>query len=123
LGLAGSTLWAVNDSFFLAPLVVLGDTHAGTALTADQAQGLALVLLHVHAQGGNILLVLFGCHVILIGALIFRSTFLAPQFAAHLSPYLLIPGTGEIVLALWLLVPGVNAERWKEQTSAAGGRQ
>ncbi|MBV9670593.1 MAG: DUF4386 domain-containing protein [Acidobacteriales bacterium] len=147
LGLAGSTLWAVNDFFFLAPLVVLGGAHSGAALTADQVQGLALVFLHVHAQGSNILGVLFGCHVILIGALIFRSTFLprllgvwlalagvcyltnsfanflAPQFAAHLVPYILIPGVVEIVLALWLLVLGVNTERWKEQARAAGGRQ
>jgi Domain of unknown function (DUF4386) len=146
LGLAGATLWAVNDFFFLAPLVVLGGAHAGTALPAEQAQGLALVLLNVHAQGGNILLVLFGCHVILVGALIFRSTFLprwlgvwmaiagvcyltnsfssflSPQFAAHLSPYILIPSAVEIVLALWLLVMGVNTERWKEQARAAGGR-
>lgn len=146
-GLAGSTLWALNDFFFLAPLVVLGGAHDVPAGTADQLQALALTFLNVHAQGSNIVMVAFGCHVILIGSLIVRSTFLprtlgvwlalagvcyltnsfanflSPEFAAHLSPYILIPGVVEIVLALWLLVMGVNGERWKEQASATGERQ
>jgi hypothetical protein len=146
LGLAGTTLWALNDFFFLAPLVVLGGTHGVPAGTADQLQQLSLALLNVHAQASNIVMVAFGCHVILIGSLIVRSTFLprllgvwlalagvcyltnsfanflAPSFAVHLSPYILLPGAVEIVLALWLLVMGVNAERWKEQEAAAGGR-
>jgi Domain of unknown function (DUF4386) len=146
-GLAGSTLWALNDFFFLAPLVVLGGGHSVTAVKADQLQTLALAFLNVHAQGSNIVMVAFGFHVILIGSLIFRSTFLprvlgvwlalagvcyltnsfanflSPEFAAYLSPYILIPGVVEIVLALWLLVMGVNGERWKEQASAAGERQ
>jgi hypothetical protein len=85
----------------------------------------------------------FGFHVILIGYLIFKSTFLprilgvwlaiaglcyltnsfanflSPEFAAHLLPYILIPGAVEILLALWLFVMGVNVERWKEQASTA----
>ena len=146
-GLAGSTLWALNDFFFLAPLVVLGGVHSVTAVTADQLQALALAFLNLHAQGSNIVMVAFGFHVILIGSLIFRSTFLprmlgvwlaiagvcyltnsfanflSPEFAAHLSPYILIPGMVEIVLALWLVVMGVNAQRWKEQARAAGERQ
>jgi len=147
LGLAGTTLWAVNDFFFLAPLVVLGGAHDVPAVTANQLQVLALALLNVHTQGSNIVMVAFGFHVILIGYLIFRSTFLprmlgvwlaiagvcyltnsfanflAPEFAAHLSPYILIPGVVEIVLALWLIVMGVNEKRWKEQASAAGELQ
>jgi len=113
---------------------------------AAQLQQLSLAFLNVHAEASNIVMVAFGCHVILIGSLIFRSTFLprllgvwlaiagvcyltnsfatflSPGFAAHLSPYILIPGVVEIVLALWLLVMGVNAERWKEQASAVGER-
>jgi Domain of unknown function (DUF4386) len=144
-GLAGSTMWALNDFFFLAPLVVLGGAHSLTAVTANQLQ--ALMFLNVHAQGSNIVMVAFGFHVILIGYLIFRSSFLprilgvwlaiagvcyltnsfanflSPEFAAHLSPYIQIPGVVEILLALWLFVMGVNVQRWKEQASTAGERQ
>ena len=83
-------------------------------------------------------LVFFGFYCLLIGYLIFRSTFLpralgvlmafgglgwltflSPALAKVLSPYNLAPGIlGEGVLTLWLLVFGVNAERWKEQASA-----
>jgi hypothetical protein len=51
-------------------------------------------------------------------------TFLSPPLANQLSPYIFAPGLlGEGALTLWLLVMGVNAERWKEQASAAGDRR
>ncbi len=85
-------------------------------------------------------LVFFGLYCLLIGYLIFRSTFLprilgalmvlaclgwltflSPPLANSLYPYNLGPGIlGEGALTLWLLVVGVNVERWKEQASAAG---
>jgi hypothetical protein len=84
-------------------------------------------------------LVFFGFYCLLIGYLILRSTFLprilgvlmaigglgwltflSPPLANYLSPYNLAPGIlGEGSLTLWLLVMGVNAQRWKEQASAA----
>ena len=84
-------------------------------------------------------LVFFGFYCLLIGYLIFRSTFLprilgvlmgvaslgwltflSPPLANHLSPYNLAPGVlGEGLLTIWLIVMGVNAERWKEQESRA----
>jgi hypothetical protein len=110
----------------------------------DQLQTLALLFLKLHAQGYTISMVLFGSYNLLIGYLIFRSTFIprilgvllsfsglcylvncfssfvSPAFAAHLVPYILIPGVAELLIALWLTVVGVNEERWKEQASAAG---
>jgi hypothetical protein len=85
-------------------------------------------------------LIFFGFYCLLIGYLIFRSTFLprilgvlmaigglgwltflSPPLANYLSPYNLAPGIlGEGALTLWLLVVGVNVQRWMEQAGAAG---
>ena len=48
-------------------------------------------------------------------------TFLYPPLASSLIPYnLAVDAIGELALTLWPIVMGVNAERWKEQASAAG---
>jgi len=80
-------------------------------------------------------LVFFGLQCLLVGYLVFRSTFLPrvlgvlmafaglgwltfmwPPLADALAPYNLAPGMlGEGLLILWLLVKGVNVPRWKEQ--------
>ncbi len=77
-------------------------------------------------------LVPFAIHCLLIGYLIFRSTFLprilgllmafaglayltfvSPSLVHHLGAYILIPGiVGEGSLTLWLLVVGVNPRQW-----------
>jgi hypothetical protein len=84
-------------------------------------------------------LVFFGIYCLLIGYLVFHSTFLprflgvlmaigglgwltflSPSLAQSLSPYNLAPGIlGELSLTLWLVVKGVNAQRWYEQAGAA----
>ena len=84
-------------------------------------------------------LVFFGCYCLVIGYLILRSTFLPrilgalmalgglgwltfawPALSSHLSPYNMLPGIlGETALTVWLLVLGVNAQRWREQASTA----
>ena len=138
--LVGCGLGALSGVFQLAPLAVLGGAQYLSVFTVEQLQALALLLLKLQAQAYNIGLVFFGFYCILIGYLIFRSlflprilgalmvfaglgwlTFLSPPLANHLSPYILAPGLlGEGSLMLWLLVIGVNAQRWKEQAGAAG---
>ncbi|HEV2855183.1 MAG TPA: DUF4386 family protein [Thermoanaerobaculia bacterium] len=40
---------------------------------------------------------------------------LAPDFASQLFPAILVPAfVAELSLALWLLVKGVNVERWQQ---------
>ena len=130
---------AVSGLFQIAPLVVLQGGGPLKAFTREQLQALAMMFLKLNAQAFYVYLVLFGLWCVLIGYLIFRSTFMPrilgvmeafaglcwltflwPPFAHYLSPYnQALAGLAEISLMLWLLVMGVNAERWKEQAGTA----
>ena len=101
--------------------------------------GLSFEALRLQPQGVNIAIVFAGFYCLLIGYLIFRSsflprilgglmvigglgwlTYLSNPLANYLSPYNLACGLlGEASGFLWLLVMGVNTQRWKEQASAA----
>ncbi len=138
--LVGCAIQAVSYLFDLAPLVVLGGAQYLSVFKVEQLQALSLMFLKLGAQAYNIGLVFFGFYCLLIGYLIFKSTFLprilgalmafaglgwltflAPPLVNYLYPYILAPGIlGEGLLTLWLLVIGVNVQRWKEQASAAG---
>jgi hypothetical protein len=83
-------------------------------------------------------LAFFGVYCLLIGYLILKSTFLprflgvlmgigglgwltfASPLANHLIPYNMAPGIlAELSLTVWLLVKGVDIQRWKDQATAA----
>jgi hypothetical protein len=136
--LVGCAVGALSCVFLLAPLVVL--RGGPSAFTPEQSQALAFLLLKFQAQTFNASLVFFSFYCLLIGSLILRSdflprtlgvlmtfaglgwlTFLWPPLSKSLSPYVLIPGVlGEGSLTLWLLVKGVDAQRWEEQARRAG---
>ncbi|MGB7846330.1 MAG: DUF4386 domain-containing protein [Candidatus Acidiferrum sp.] len=143
-GVVACAVQAVSSLFHLAPLALLGGTPYLRAFNVEQLQALALVFLRLRAQCyHNIGLVFFGLYCLLIGYLIFRSTFLpriigvlmmlaglsyvlflSPSVVQSLQPYILVfPGVGQISLTLWLLVMGVNVQRWNEKTGAADERQ
>jgi hypothetical protein len=95
------------------------------------------------AKAPTVAFLFFGLHCCTVGYLILRSTFLpralgllmvfgglgwltfsvvtllSPPLAKSFGPYLMIPGIlGEVTLTFWLLVKGVNVERWNEQARA-----
>jgi hypothetical protein len=124
-----------------APLLFLKDS-ASAAFEADQVQAIGLLSVKLFEHGFEVALVFFGFHCLVIGWLILRSTFL-PRFLGVLLviaglfylistcvdlvfpevplPFDIQLGSygAEAVLCLWLIVIGVNAERWKEQAAAA----
>ena len=138
--LVAIALQAVTSLFQLPALVILGGGRGLGALSVEQLQSLALIFLRLRAQAFNVFLVFFGFRCALIGYLIYKSTFLPriigvlmafaglgyltllwPPHANYVSPFnLALAAPGELSLVLWLLVVGVNVERWKEQASAAG---
>ncbi|HEV2235539.1 MAG TPA: DUF4386 domain-containing protein, partial [Ktedonobacterales bacterium] len=129
--LVGCAMWAVGCIFQLAALTVLGGEKSLSTFTAAQVQALALTLLNLNGQALSMGIVFFGFYCLLLGYLIFRSTFLPrfvgvllalagvgyltnlyPPLAHALSLYLQVPGLlGEGSLTLWLLVMGVDAQR------------
>jgi len=139
LGLTGCIIKTLSRLFFIAPLFILGGAHYLSVFSAEQLQALALLFLRVNDHGAAIALVFFGFYAPLTGYLIIRSTFLPrilgvwsvfgglgwltflyQPLGYRLFPYIAVLGLlGAAALMLWLLVFGVNEQRWKEQASAA----
>lgn len=139
LGLAGCTIKTFSRVFYLGPLFILHGAPYLSVFSREQSQALALLFLNVNDHGAAMAMAFFGFHSLLAGYLIFRSTFLPrllglwgviagagwltflyPPLGYHLFLYLAAFGLlGAIALILWLLVFGVNEQRWKEQAAAA----
>lgn len=145
LSLAGCAIQVFACVFDLASLSVLTGSQHLSAFNVEQLQAAVQLLLRLHDQGFSIAIIFFGFYCILIGYLIFRSTFLPriigvlmslaglayvtntlatflslplPMHLAHVVPVL--GGLGELSLMLWLLVMGVNPRRWQEQETKRG---
>jgi hypothetical protein len=137
LGLAGCVIKTFSRVFFIVPLFILGGAPYLSVFSAEQLQALALLLLKVNDRGAAIALVFFGSYALLTSYLIIRSTFLPrilgvlgmfgglgwlsflyPPLGYRLFPYIAALGLlGAGSLILWLLVFGVNEQRWKEQAA------
>ena len=129
-----------NAGLFLVPVMLLGHLDGKSAADTAQAAGLALYSLRLHDAIFAIALMLFGLHLVMIGALTARARFLpqmlgwalgfagacyvvnsalgivAPALAGVLFPWILLPGfLAEGTLTFWLLIAGVKAQAWDAQ--------
>jgi hypothetical protein len=140
-GLVGCTIKTLARLFFFAPVLVLGGAHYLSVFDLKQLQALAFFSLRVNYAVETIAMVFFGLNTLVTGYLVFRSTFL-PRALGVVSVvgglgwllYLYEPlarrleswivGTavlGALAMVLWLLVKGVNEQRWQEQANANKG--
>ena len=132
--LIGCVIKTISRLFFIAPLLVLGGFDYLNVFTIEQLQAFALLLLNVNNQAAGMALPFFGFSTLLTGYLIFRSTFLPrvlgvlsmigglgwlafiyPPLGQQLFSYILLVALiGSAFEILWLLIKGVNVERWKK---------
>jgi Domain of unknown function (DUF4386) len=136
--LASAVILAVASIGHFTALRLLSGAGYLEALDAGQRQALALTAIGLQADGYAICLLFFGVACLSLGWLILKSGlvpraiggllavggacyfvnsvagFLAPAVAVMLLPAILLPAAvAELALALWLVVKGVDAEKWR----------
>jgi hypothetical protein len=139
-GLVSITLEAASKLVLIAALFPLGKAEYLKTFKPEQLDALAYLSIRSHGYGFGISLIFFGCACLVLGYLIFRSGYLpralgvgmqiagvcylvnsfalvlSPKLADLLFPTILIPAfLGEASLCVWLMVKGVNVEKWKRQ--------
>jgi len=143
LRLVAIAVQAVAVLNLVVALFPLGNAAYLKAFTPEQLYALARLAIKSHGYGYGLALLFVGSCFLVHGRLIFRSDFLpkvlgiliqvagvcylsnsfalflAPTFADRIFPAILAPAfVGEASLCLWLLVKGVNVEKWQEKAAA-----
>lgn len=146
LNLVSLAVEAISKLFLLLVLPILQKSDYLKAFDLQQLQVLANLALKSHDISFNIALIFFGLTCLVNGYLIFKSGYLpkliglliqvaglsyligcfaalfTPAFADLITPAILIPALiGESSYCLWLLVKGVNIEKWNERVSMEQG--
>lgn len=138
-GLLGTATFASAELFYLGPHIIFGTAGETGGFNTAQLNTLALMSLRFYAYGGMVFTVFYGLSWILRGYLIFKSGFipktlgvlmaiggtgfavrnflllLAPSLASPLLLVLLMPGA--LLLAVWLLVKGVDVAQWNAKAA------
>ena len=140
--LTGCAIGLTTSALLLAPLVLLSGAPFLAPLAEGQLQALAYAMLRIQGQGYTIAMTCFGVYCGLLGWLVFRSSFLpkvvgvllvlaglgwgvdcfseflVPDLSRRLGPLPMVLGfLGEGSLTAWLLVMGVNPDRWRARAA------
>lgn len=141
-GVMSLAVEAISKLFLLLVMPTLTSASHLTAFDPAQLQVLANLALRSHNVAFNIALIFFAFACLLNGYLIYRSGYLPkligallqlaglsyliacfsalffPMLSNQISPAIFVPIlVGEASLCLWLLVKGVNVEKWRERIS------
>ena len=130
---------AVNLFTAVPALLLLGGAGYLAVLSSDQMNSLLLMSTDVNAFMIIIWGLIFGFHLMLLGYLVYKSGFwpkllgilllvaslgylsqsyvhlIAPEYDSIFSTIVVILSIpGELAFTLWLLIKGLNEERWQE---------
>jgi hypothetical protein len=135
---------AASKLCLLVALFLSGKADYLKAFEPHQLHALVKISLKLHDYGFGIDLVFFGFACLVYGYLLFKSGYfprtlgvlmaiaglsylansftliLTPAYSGMIFPILVLALIGELSLCLWLLVMGLNVERWEEQSRTAG---
>ena len=124
----------LNELTRLSVLQFLGGAEYLNVFTTEQLEALAHFFIRLHGEGTNIALIFAGLWLLPLGYLVFQSRFLPTilgvllilggfgyliyAFGSLLSDgynlgVVLLTGLAEVLFLLWLLIKGVNTERWQ----------
>jgi hypothetical protein len=131
----------INKLNLLMPLFLLGNADHLNAFDPNQLYELSYLFVRAHDIGFGIGLIFFGFACLTYGYLIFRSGYfpkaigvlimiagfsyltnsftliLAPAYAGIAMAVLVFALIGELSLALWLIVKGVNIPMWEKRAA------
>jgi hypothetical protein len=137
--LAMTTIHGINLINYFFALLLLSGAGFLSVFDAGQLHSLVMLFLEAHSYGFTIGIAFLTLHVFILGYLIFKSGYfpkilgvlfiaaglgyLIDSFALLLSTsyettpvYLALPiAIAEIAFPLWLLIKGVNKEKWEER--------
>jgi len=134
LVLVGIPIAMLNDLNQMAALLLSGGADYLTVFGADQLPAQVMFHLDLYENGLHIAYIFWGLWLFPLGYLVFKSGFL-PRilgillviagcgYLIEFVTYFLFPNFdatirmftfwGEVILALWLLIKGVNVEQWE----------
>jgi len=133
LSLVGCIVQIVATMLQLAPIAILRDTALAGVFTTDQLRSVMAMCLKLYGQSYQISLVMFAMFEVVLGYLIYRSTFIPRAFGilflvAGLSwmtyvwpplgnamRYFILPfgALAEFALPVWLVVKGLDVPAWR----------
>jgi hypothetical protein len=144
--LAMTVVQGVNLLAHLVVLLLLSGAGYLTVFAPDQVHALGLLLLNAHAEVVLIWGLFFALHLLVLGYLVYTSGYIsripgvllilasACYFTQSFGNVLLPAYKGiftaigvlsvvEIALPLWLLIKGVDVERWEKRVLEAAARE
>ena len=139
-GLMGTATFAAAELFYFVPTILLRGGGYLKSFPSDQLNSFVLLSFKLFGLGAVIFTVFYGMGWVLRGYLMFQSgylpkllgilmsaglAFIASNFAVVLAPgirsgwllFLMMPGL--LAMTVWLLVKGVDLDRWEEKTASA----
>lgn len=136
--LAMTAMIGMNLLNKLIVLHLLNNADYAAVFTAEQLEALMNLFMTAYGFGSLIWGVFFGLHLLVIGYLIFNSsyfpkilgvlfafasfgyftdsfgTFLLPQFETFYTVIILATIPAELTFAFWLLIKGINVKQWQK---------